>query len=404
MTLTLLLDLDDTLLFNSMESFVPAYLNALSTHLKDLVDPRRMSQALLSATNLMAANTRLDYTLKQVFDEAFYPSIGYEEKQLSETLVDFYSRVFPTLQKYTSPNPSAINMVKQAFERGYRIAIATNPLFPLSAIIERLNWAGLPADNFPFALIPSYETFHFSKPNPAYFAEFLAQLGWQEDPVLMVGNDFHNDIEPARSLGICAVWIKNNSSNDINNSSATASLNNIGDLISWLDSTPEEMLKPDFSSPSAYLAILRSTPAALQTNCNRVNKTLWNKRIQPTEWSITEVLCHLRDVDIEVNLPRIQAVVSENNPFLPGMDTDPWAEQRRYINQDCDQAMSSFIQVRSKIVDYLEKIDTSSWQRSARHAIFGPTRLIELVDIIAGHDRLHVQQIQKNINFHRNNK
>jgi hypothetical protein len=29
----------------------------------------------------------------------------------------------------------------------------------------------------------------------------------------------------------------------------------------------------------------------------------------------------------------------------------------------------------------------------ARHAIFGPTHLSELVNIIAGHDILHVQQV-----------
>jgi hypothetical protein len=33
------------------------------------------------------------------------------------------------------------------------------------------------------------------------------------------------------------------------------------------------------------------------------------------------------------------------------------------------------------------------WQRPARHAIFGPTRLQELVSIIAAHDRVHMGQV-----------
>jgi hypothetical protein len=38
-------------------------------------------------------------------------------------------------------------------------------------------------------------------------------------------------------------------------------------------------------------------------------------------------------------------------------------------------------------------------RRTARHAIFGPTHLKELVGINAGHDRLHLQQVKKTINI-----
>ena len=72
--------------------------------------------------------------------------------------------------------------------------IATNPLFPRTAIYQRLEWAGLPPDKYPFSLIPSYETFHFAKPNPTYFAEFLTISGWPDGPMIMVGNDLEHDI------------------------------------------------------------------------------------------------------------------------------------------------------------------------------------------------------------------
>ncbi len=400
MTITLLLDLDNTLLHNNTEIFIPEYLKALSRYLEDHIDPVKLKKALLAATDVMAANNRLDRSLKQTFDEVFYPAIGYEEHQLTETLNNFYSQKFSSLQKFTSPIPAAVTLVKKAVERGYRVAIATNPLFPLTAIIQRLEWSGLPADEYPFALIPSYETFHFAKPNPAFLAEFLAQLGWEEGPVIMVGDDMINDIEPARSLGICTVWIKNSRNVGQINSTPTVTLEEISQFLPWLDATPQDSLEPNFSSPSALLPILKSTPAALLTICNQIDKLLWNKRIQADEWCITEILCHLRDVDAEVNLPRVEAVLSEDNPFLAGKDTDPWANERQYINQDGDQAMNSFIQARTRIVDYLEKIQPATWQRSARHAIFGPTRLIELVNIIAGHDRLHIQQVYKNLNAH----
>ena len=38
--------------------------------------------------------------------------------------------------------------------------------------------------------------------------------------------------------------------------------------------------------------------------------------------SLTEIACHLRDVDLEVNLPRVQAVLETDNPFIAGAVTD----------------------------------------------------------------------------------
>lgn len=397
MTTTLLLDLDNTLLNNNVDTFIPAYLKALSVFLSDIVDPKLMSSALLSATQAMIANTRLDRSLKNVFDEAFYPAIGIPENQLTQTLENFYAQVFPSLIQYTSPNPSAIAMVQKAFERGLRVAIATNPLFPLTAITQRLDWAGLPVEKFPFALVPSYETFHFAKPNPVFFTEFLGQLGWEDDPVIMVGDDLVNDIEPANLIGITTVWIKNpNLALSSDNSPATI-IENLSELLPWLDSVPQETLQPNFTSPAALMAILKSTPAVLHTLCSKLEKSLWSRRALPDEWCITEILCHLRDVDKEVNFPRVNAILMEKNPFLPGMDTDPWAHQRSYIEQDCDEALDSFTRTRTQIIEHLDNISNAAWQRTARHAIFGPTRLFELIGIIAGHDRLHIQQVQKNL-------
>jgi hypothetical protein len=74
MKLTLLVDLDDTLLSNQMELFEPAYLKALSKHLSTHVRPDVMLRELLSATRQMITNVQPDCTLENVFDRAFYPA------------------------------------------------------------------------------------------------------------------------------------------------------------------------------------------------------------------------------------------------------------------------------------------------------------------------------------------
>jgi FMN phosphatase YigB (HAD superfamily) len=390
----LLFDLDDTLLGNDMNSFIPAYLQALANRMEVVADPSVLIKTLMAATRQMVEDPSPEKTLEEKFDAAFFPSLGLIRQEVQGIIDAFYAEDFPKLQSLTQFRPEAVSVVQQLLARGDQAAVATNPLFPRTAILQRLIWAGLPASEVPFALIPSYETFHFAKPNPAYFAEFLAQLGWPKIPVVMVGNDVDSDIGAARQLGLRVFWMTNNGASSWNGQDTIPPHGELTDLISWMDASTTEPLPTNFTSPNALLAVLRSTPAALVTLC-RQNSSILARRPAPDEWSPSEVMCHLRDVDSEVNLPRLQKVTKERNPFLPGQDTDPWADIRQYCQQDGLQALNDFTKTRLEVLRFLEDIPSDSWDRRARHAIFGPTNLRELVNIIAGHDILHVQQVYR---------
>ena len=393
----LLFDLDDTLLGNEMNNFVPAYLQALAQRMAVVADPMVLVKTLMSATRQMVENTNPDQTLEEKFDAAFYPSLGLVRGDVQGIIDAFYDEDFPKLRDLTQFKPDAVQVVQTLLNRGDQVAIATNPLFPLTAIAQRLDWAGLPSDQWCFSLVPSYETFHFAKPNPAYFAEFLAQMGWPKTPVIMVGNDVESDIGAARQLGLPVFWTNNNGDYGWNGQGGMPPHGRLGEIIPWIDATVPAPLSTNFTTPNALLAVLRSTPAALSTLCRKSSVKL-EKRPQPEEWSASEVLCHLRDVDAEVNIPRLQKVINERNPFLPGQDTDPWAESRQYCLQDGLQALSDFTRARQELLGLLENLPVEEWDLQARHAIFGPTNLRELVNIIAGHDILHVQQVYKAIN------
>ncbi len=390
----LLFDLDDTLLGNEMNTFVPAYLQALAKRMSDVADGGILVRTLLSATRQMVENRDPGLTLEEKFDAAFYPNLGVTRQEVQGTIDAFYAEEFPKLKVLTQYKPEAVEVVQHLLRRGDQAAIATNPLFPRTAILQRLGWAGLPADQVPFTLIPSYETFHFAKPNPAYFAEFMAQLGWPKVPVVMVGNDIDSDIGAARKLGLAVFWATRDGGATWNGSGEIPPHGELSDLISWLESSTTKELPVNFDTTEALLAVLSSTPAALATLCKQKPANL-AKQPAPKEWSPGEVLCHLRDVDAEVNLGRLQKVFKESNPFIPGQDTDPWAETRNYIAQDGLQALVDFTKARKQLLSMLDSLTEMDWARPARHAIFGPTTLRELVNIIAGHDILHVQQVYR---------
>jgi FMN phosphatase YigB (HAD superfamily) len=178
MTLTLLLDLDDTLLNTNLESFIPAYFQALAKELAPQIAPELMFRALMSGTRRMMESDDFSQTLEQVFNAVFYPQINSSREKTADALENFYDHIFPTLGGVTTPKVEAKQLIDWAFSQGFRIAIATDPIFPRKATYHRLRWAGF--DPEQFELVSSFEDFHFTKTHPAYYAEVLGRMGWPD--------------------------------------------------------------------------------------------------------------------------------------------------------------------------------------------------------------------------------
>jgi HAD superfamily hydrolase (TIGR01549 family) len=197
---TLIFDLDDTLLVNPVDRFLPPYFQALTAHLAQFVPPNQIVPALLRATKVMIANRDHTLTNERVFAESFYPALGLDELAMRPSLARFYEEEFPKLRGHTGVVPEARSLLITAHERGYGLVIATNPVFPLRAIEHRLDWAGV--GDLPFLFITAYETMHYTKPHVEYYQEILDHIGRSADRCLMVGNEIENDIIPAKALGM----------------------------------------------------------------------------------------------------------------------------------------------------------------------------------------------------------
>ncbi len=377
-----------------MDVFLPAYLGALAEHMANLTDPALFIKTLLTATQESTEYGRPDHTLAERVTSHLVSALEIKQEDLNTAAEAFYQDVYPDLRSLTAPNPHAVATVEAAFSRGYRVVIATNPLFPATAIWQRLEWAGLPVTQYPFDLITTAENFHFAKPNPIYYAEVLAQMGWPDGPVLMVGNEIENDIFPAHEMELIAFWVTEHGEVKPESEIFAHGSGSLEDFLPWLDEKTPELRAPELHTIPAVLSVLRATPAALATMTDRLRPVDWLTPPDPKEWSATEIICHLRDVEAEVNHPRIRKVLNEENPFIPGQDTDRWAAERAYNRQDGLQALRAFTAARLENLDRLDGLSPIGWERPARHALFGPTNLHELVNIMAAHDRQHLSQMR----------
>lgn len=386
MTLTLLLDLDDTLLNINQSVFAPAYFQALAKELAPQVKPEITIRALLAGRDLMNASEDFSHTLKEVFESVFFSQAGISREQIEPYVENFYNKVFPTLQGLTSQKPDAKPFVDWALSQGFRVAIATDPLLPRTAMDQRLRWAGFVPEQFE--VVSSYEHFYFSKTHPAYYAEVLGRMGWVDGPVLMVGNDMERDILPAKKLGLAAYYANGESASPSENEARGT----LSDLRTWIESVDLATLVPSFNSVDSVWGILSATPAVMNSLSREFDPLMWLHKFTPDDWSLTEVVCHLRDTEREVHHAQIKLFKGLAEPFIPRPDTSVWASQRNYLHENGADALREFNAARRETIDVLKSVSLDEWNRKARHAIFGPTNFLEVARFIADHDRMHIQQ------------
>lgn len=387
-----LIDLDDTLLDNKMEDFLPEYFKHLGDYLSDRIPPEKMLKELLAGTQQMFLNLDPISTLERAFADHFYPAVGFEEEPLRNHIAEFYREYFPKLKSKTAVRPQARPFLDHLNAQELKIAIATNPLFPRDAIEERLRWADTPAEEIPFAIITSYEDFHFAKPHPEYYAEILGRLGLGPQDAVMIGNDPSGDLEPARLLGLATFHLAETPDAGFHGGG-------FAQAQAWLVEEMEQTHRENSKTPAAILARARGHLAALITMLKDVNGEAWSTSPQEGEWSLGEIMCHLRDVEHEVHLERLSRMLTEENPQLVGEDTDVWAEQRDYHCQPAQEAFDSFIEHRLALIERLATLAPHDWKRKALHTLLGPIELREVIAIANDHDTIHLAQVRKTLDM-----
>ena len=255
MNLTILSDLDDTLISTNMDQFFPNYFIGLGNALKDLGSNKSIQKQVFYAVTQMESNQDPGKLLSEIFAENFYAPLGTTEEAHKENILAFYREEYPKLRSLTTFRPEAPKLIDWCQQQNHQFAILTNPVFPQVATNERVAWAGLDPADFPF--ITTFEHFHFTKPNMAYYAECLGRLGWPEGKIVMIGDDPMRDIEPMQSLGFPTFQI-HKEKNGYKGNEGT-----IADVKGWLEALQSQPDSEIQFSPEANLAIMRSTPAVM---------------------------------------------------------------------------------------------------------------------------------------------
>lgn len=187
-----LFDLDGTLLPMDQDTFIKAYLGGMAKKLAPHgYEPETLVKAVYMGMKAMTSNDG-SCTNEEAFWKAFTGLLGEKVREDMPIFDDFYRNEFQEVKNICGFLPEAAQTVHTLKEMGYRVILATTPMFPSIATESRIRWAGMEPEDFE--IFTTYENYHFCKPNLNYYKEILEQIGVKPEECLMVGNDVGEDM------------------------------------------------------------------------------------------------------------------------------------------------------------------------------------------------------------------
>jgi len=190
-----LLDLDNTLIIFNESLFYTGYLKRIGKVFADLVPSEQFPDQLMTATMALLDNDGAK-TNVEFFMDILTGLCGGPRGKLWQRFLQFYETEYDRLPRKTAL-PAGLEEVFIYFaQTGYKLVLASNPIFPLNAQHKRLAWAGL--QDIRFDLMTHIENMSYCKPNLGYYHEICEMIEEPPEACLMVGNDSVNDMVASR--------------------------------------------------------------------------------------------------------------------------------------------------------------------------------------------------------------
>lgn len=233
---TVLFDLDGTLLQMDTDLFIRKYFVLIAEQLEDYFSHEEVVKLFWDSTYKMIKSNDASTTNEEVFFADFFNKIDVDKETLLPILDDFYANHFKKVKSLTEVSTEIVEAVDILKTKGYRLIIATNPLFPETATHQRVEWANLDLNDFE--LITTFENMHFTKPNINYYQEIIDKQKLDPTKCLMVGNNVEEDMI-VTEVNMETYLITNHLIGDLNDNKKINHIGEYPDFLAFVKALPE---------------------------------------------------------------------------------------------------------------------------------------------------------------------
>jgi hypothetical protein len=145
------------------------------------------------------------------------------------------------------------------------------------------------------------------------------------------------------------------------------------------------------------LALLSAAPKRIAAAVEGLSPTQLQDRASHDEWSVNEILAHLRAC-ADVRGGAALTILAEEHPTLRATDPRTYMEMTDYHLLDFRQSFAAFIRQRKELLKVLGALSRNGWDRSA--TVVGAGKPLErnvlfYAQWVAEHERPHIKQIQR---------
>jgi hypothetical protein len=115
-----------------------------------------------------------------------------------------------------------------------------------------------------------------------------------------------------------------------------------------------------------------------------------------SEWSVIELVGHIVDAEL-VYAGRYRWILAHDQPPLIGYDQDLWTARLGHRNADPAELLDLFEAVRHSNLALWKNTATIDRARVGQHSERGPESYELSFRLIAGHDRVHIEQARRTL-------
>jgi DinB superfamily len=142
------------------------------------------------------------------------------------------------------------------------------------------------------------------------------------------------------------------------------------------------------------IAVLEATPDGLTNAIASLTERELSQPEAAGKWSIRQVLRHLADSDLVWGY-RVRMVLAHNRPTINGYDQDLWADRLHYDQAPVESSLEEFRVLRRSNLRLITNASPADLERVGVHAERGEESVAHMIRLYAGHDLLHLRQIER---------